>query len=537
MKQGTGKAVYPGIAIGPVYVYQKTAVPVQAESRGAEQEQAAFDAACETAKAQLAALYEKASKELGEEHAQIFDVQRMMLEDLDFLEDVEARIKSGTAAVQAVHETGEMLAGVFAGMEDSYLQARAADMRDIAARVVKALSAEETAFTMDVPGILVADDLNPSETVQLPKDKILAFVTKGGSLNSHTAILARMMNLPSLVQTDLEPDETLNGKVMIVDGKEGRYWLEPDETTLAEKTAQQEKQREEKRALEAYRGKPTVTKKGQTVKLYANIGKPEDVKAVLDGDAEGVGLMRSEFLYLGRSDFPTEEELYEAYRDVVVGLQGRPVVIRTLDIGADKQVDYFGLAHEENPALGYRGIRICLTRDDIFRPQMRAIYRAAALGKVYAMFPMIISVQEVRKIKAFCETIQAELKAEGLPFGEVELGIMIETPAAAVISRELAKEVQFFSVGTNDLTQYTLAIDRQNTNLDEFYDAHHPAVLELLRMIAENAHKEGIWAGICGELGADPTLTETFLQMGYDELSVSPGRVLELRKKICESEG
>ena len=445
-------------------------------------------------------------------------------------------IAGGASAAQAAHETGDAFSAAFAAMDDAYMQARAVDVKDMASRLVNILCGGRTGFAMEEPGILVAEDLTPSETVQLPKDKILAFVTRQGSSNSHTAILARIMNIPSLVQAQIVLDDDLDGHQMIVDGFAGRYYIDPDEATLAEMSAKRADAQRIRQELEAYRGKPTVSKSGRKIKLYANIGNPEDVKYVLDGDAEGVGLLRSEFLYLGRDSFPTEEELFQAYRSVVQGLEGRPVVIRTLDIGADKQVDYFGLEHEENPAMGYRGIRICLTREDIFRPQMRAIYRASAYGPVSVMFPMIISVDEVRRIKAFCQTIREELTAAGIPFGEVELGIMIETPAAAVLSAELAKEVQFFSVGTNDLTQYTLAIDRQNAKLDAFYDPHHPAVLALLRLIAQSAHAAGIWVGICGELGADISLTETFLEMGYDELSVSPGRVLELRKKICESE-
>ena len=536
MRQGTGRPVFSGVAIGRAYVYRHQQAELPGSCGDAAAEQKKFDEARETARAQLTELFEKTKREIGEEQAMILDVQMMMLDDLDYLEGVQDMIAGGASAAQAAHETGDAFSAAFAAMDDAYMQARSVDVKDMATRLVNILCGGKTGFSMEEPGILVAEDLTPSETVQLPKDKILAFVTRQGSSNSHTAILARIMNIPSLVQAQITLDDDLDGKMMIVDGFEGRYYIEPDEDICAAMEKKRDEAQAYRQQLEAYRGKPTVSKSGRKLKLFANIGNPDDVKYVLEGDAEGVGLLRSEFLYLGRDTFPTEEELFQAYRKVVESLQGRPVVIRTLDIGADKQVDYFGLEHEENPALGYRGIRICLTREDIFRPQLRAIYRASAFGPVSIMFPMIISVDEVRRIKAFCETIKAELSAEGIAFGEVELGIMIETPAAAVLSRELAKEVQFFSVGTNDLTQYTLAIDRQNAKLDEFYDPHHPAVLALLRMIAENAHAEGIWCGICGELGADISLTETFLEMGYDELSVSPGRVLELRKKVCESE-
>ena len=536
MQQGTGRPVFSGVAIGPAYVYRREQRELPGACGDAAAEQKKFDAARETARAQLTGLFEKTRREIGEEQAMILDVQIMMLDDMDYLDGVRDMIAGGASAAQAARETGDAFSAAFAALEDPYMQARAVDIRDMAERIVTILCGGKSGFSMTAPGILVAEDLTPSETVQLPKDKILAFITRQGSSNSHIAILARIMNIPSLVQAQIALDPELEGKQMIVDGFEGRYYVEPDEATLAAMTQQRDEAQAYRLRLEAYRGVPTVSAGGRRIKLLANIGSPEDVKTALDCDAEGVGLLRSEFMYLGRSSFPTEEELFEGYRSVVEQLAGRPLVIRTLDIGADKQVDYFGLEKEENPALGYRGIRICLTREDIFRPQMRAIYRASAFGPLSVMFPMIISVEEVRRIKAFCGKIQAELAAEGVPFGEVELGIMIETPAAAIMSRELAKEVQFFSVGTNDLTQYTLAIDRQNAKLDEFYDAHHPAVLALLQTIVDNAHAEGIWAGICGELGADISLTETFLRMGYDELSVSPSRVLELRKKVCESE-
>lgn len=536
MKKGTGRPVFSGVAIGRAYIYKKQQAALPTSCGDASVEQRHFEEAKEEARAQLQALFEKTCKEIGEEQGMIIDVQMMMLDDLDYLESIEAMIKNGASAAEAVKETGDTFAAAFAAMDDDYMKARAVDVKDVSTRIVTILCGGKTGFSMEEPGILVAEDLTPSETVQMPKDKILAFVTRQGSSNSHTAILARIMNIPSLVQTQINLDDEIDGKQMIVDGFEGYYYIEPDEQTLAVMKEKRHATEEYRQQLEAYRGKESVTRGGRKINLFANIGNPDDLVHVIEGDAEGVGLMRSEFLYLGRTDFPTEEELFEAYKKVVEGLGGRRVVIRTLDIGADKQADYFGLEHEENPALGLRGIRICLEREDVFRPQMRAIYRASAYGPVSVMFPMIASLWEVRKVKEFCAKIREELIAEGVAVGEVELGIMIETPAAAIMSAQLAKEVDFFSVGTNDLTQYTLAIDRQNPNLDAFYDAHHPAVLELLRQVAHNAHEAGIWAGICGELGADASLTETFLEMGYDELSVSPGRVLELRKKVCESE-
>ena len=536
MYEGTGRPVFSGVAIGPAYIYrrERQELPGACGDPAAEQEK--FDRAREVARVQLTELFEKTRKEIGEEQAMILDVQIMILDDLDYLDSVRDMIAGGASAAQAARETGHAFSASFAALDDPYMKARAVDIRDMSERIVTILCGGTSGIFMKEPSILVAEDLTPSETVQLPRDKILAFITRQGSSNSHIAILARTMNIPSLVQAQIDLDLELDGRLIIVDGFEGRYYVDPDEATLAAMTQKRDEAQARRRQLEAYRGVPTVSASGRRIKLVANIGSPDDVKTALECDAEGVGLLRSEFMYLGRDTFPTEEELFDSYRRVVEQLAGRPLVIRTLDIGADKQADYFGLEKEENPALGYRGIRICLTREDIFRPQMRAIYRAGAFGPLSVMFPMIISVEEVRRIKAFCETIKGELTAEGIAFGEVELGIMIETPAAAIISAELAKEVQFFSVGTNDLTQYTLAIDRQNERLNEFFDPHHPAVLALLQTIVENAHAQGIWAGICGELGADLSLTETFLRMGYDELSVSPSRVLELRKKVCESE-
>lgn len=537
MIKGSGRPVYDGVAIGPIYVYRKVETELKKNASDKKKELERFHKAKETAHEQLQALYEKTLKDIGEEQAGIIDVQIMFLDDLDFQEGIEAMIEQGCDAAFAVHETGDAQATFFASLDDEYMKARATDIRDISDRLVRILLGSDTTFRMATPGILVAEDLTPSETVQLEKDKILAFVTRQGSSNSHTAILARVMNLPSLVQTNIDIELSLNGRTMIVDGFSGEYYIDPDEETMNRMLAKQKEAKAVKEGLEQFRGKPSVSKKGRKINLFANIGNVDDLKYVIAGDAEGIGLLRSEFLYLGRDDYPTEEELFSKYRAVVEGMKGKRVVIRTLDIGADKKVDYFKLDSEENPALGYRGIRICLLEKDIFRTQMRAIYRASAFGPVSVMFPMIISLKEVKEIKEFCAGIREELRNDGYRIGEdTELGIMVETPAAAIISDELAKEVDFFSVGTNDLTQYTLAIDRQNAKLDYFYDAHHPAVLRLLKLIVDNAHKAGIWAGICGELAADLSLTDTFLEMGYDELSVSPSRILPLRKNVIESE-
>ena len=533
---GNGRPVFSGIAIGRAYVYRKGLATLPASCGDAAAEQQKFEAAKQTALEQLQSLMEETAQRLGEEQAMILDVQMMMLDDQDYLDSIAAMIQNGASAAEAVKESGDTFSAAFAAMDDAYMQARAVDVRDVSSRVVTILCGGKVGFAMEEPGILIAEDLTPSETVQMPKDKILAFVTRQGSSNSHTAILARIMGIPSLVKTQINLDDEVDGHQMIVDGFDGRYYIDPDEEVVRLMEEKKRSADEHQRQLEAYRGKESVTRGGQKVKLFANIGNPADVEQVLKGDAEGVGLLRSEFLYLGRDSYPTEDELYNAYRKVVEGLQGRRVVIRTLDIGADKQADYFQLDKEENPALGLRGIRICIRRPEVFRTQMRAIYRASALGPVSVMFPMIASLWEVRKVKEMCQSIREEMAREGIPMGEVEHGIMIETPAAALVSEQLAAEVDFFSVGTNDLTQYTLAVDRQNPSLDGFYDPYHPALLRLLRLVAENAHEAGIWCGICGELGGDLTMTETFLDMGYDELSVSPTRVLELRKKVCESE-
>ena len=533
---GNGRPVFSGVAIGRAYVYRKGLATLPASCGDPAAEQQKFEQAKQAALEQLQALMEETAQRLGEEQAMILDVQMMMLDDQDYLDSIQAMIQNGASAAEAVKETGDTFSAAFAAMDDAYMQARAVDVRDVSGRVVTILCGGRVGFAMEEPGILIAEDLTPSETVQMPKDKILAFVTRQGSSNSHTAILARIMGIPSLVKTQINLDDAVDGHLMIVDGFDGRYYLDPDEEVVRLMEEKKRSSDEHQRQLEAYRGRESVTRGGQRVKLFANIGNPSDVEHVLRGDAEGVGLLRSEFLYLGRDSYPTEDELFNAYRKVVEGLQGRRVVIRTLDIGADKQADYFQLDKEENPALGLRGIRICIRRPEVFRTQMRAIYRASALGPVSVMFPMIASVWEVRKVKEMCREIREELEQEGVPMGEVEHGIMIETPAAALVSEQLAPEVDFFSVGTNDLTQYTLAVDRQNPSLDGFYDPYHPALLRLLRLVAENARKAGIWCGICGELGGDLTMTETFLDMGYDELSVSPTRVLELRKKVCESE-
>ncbi len=530
-----GKSVLQGIAIGSLYVMEKKeSTWTKHMIDNTDEEVARFQKAREQAIAELDELYEEALDQVGEENAMIFDVHKMMLEDMDYLEAIENLIRTEKVnAEYAVTVTGEEFSAMFSAMEDDYMRARAADVLDISGRVVRVLEGrEEPGLHSREPVIILADDLTPSETIAMDKTKILAFVTKHGSANSHTAILARSLNIPSLVNTDVEISKEYHGKEAVVDGVTGTLFIEPDAPTLEAKQKEQVQIREKNEKLKLLIGQDNVTKDGRRINLYANMGNVEDVEKVLANDAGGIGLFRSEFLYLGRDTFPTEEEQFEAYKEVVSRMGGKKVIIRTLDIGADKKADYFGLDPEENPALGYRAIRICLTQREVFRTQLRAIYKASAFGTVSIMFPMIISVEEIRKIKAFVEEIKAELKAEGVAFGEVELGIMIETPAAALVSGELAKEVEFFSIGTNDLTQYTLAIDRQNQKLEEFYDSHHPAVLKLIEMTIQNGHKEGIWVGICGELAADDTLTETFLNMGLDELSVSPTYILKLRDKI-----
>ena len=536
MKQGYGLPVFPGVAIGDAVVYRKSERNLPVSSGDPALEQAKFDAARETARQQLSQLFEKAKVEIGEEQAAIIEVQMLMLDDLDYLDGVTMAIEGGAAAALAALDTGEEFAQVFAAMDDEYMNARSADIRDMSHRLYDILCGNTGFQLPEGSFLLVAEDLAPSETIQLPRERILAFVTRQGSSSSHTAILARTLNIPSLVQADIALDDAENCKVLAVDGFTGTWYADPDEETMQMLLKKQAEAAADRAALEAFRGKESITKSGKKVLLCANIGCPEDAVAAVAADCEGVGLMRSEFLYLGRDTLPTEDELFEAYKQVAETMGDRPVVIRTLDIGADKQVDYMGLDEEENPALGLRGLRICLTREEIFRPQLRAIYRASAFGNLNVMFPMVASVWELKAAKALCYRIRQELEAEGVETKDVPIGVMVETPAAAVLAHELAKEAAFFSVGTNDLTQYTLAVDRQNAKLDKFYDPYHPALMALLAHIAKSANEAGIWAGICGELGADPKMTETFLKMGYTELSMAPGRVLEIRKLVCESE-
>ncbi|MBR5578942.1 MAG: phosphoenolpyruvate--protein phosphotransferase [Lachnospiraceae bacterium] len=537
MLKFSGKSVLPGVAIGKMYIFKKQEYTLVKEKvADAEAEITRFHDACEKGKAQLDKLYEKTLADVGEEHAAIFEVHKMMMEDLDYLEAIEAMIREESCnAEYAVTTTGDTFADTFASMDDDYFKARSADVLDISRRIVRVLAGiKEAGIDSDEPVIIVADDLTPSETVQMDKSKILAFVTRYGSQNSHTAILARSMNLPSLINTNIELLDEFDGKIAVVDSFHDTLIVNPDENTMRIAEADLKRWKDDLAALDELIGQENVTRDGRKVNVYANIGNVEDLPKVLKNDAGGIGLFRSEFVYLGSKDYPTEDEQFEAYRQVVEGMGGKKVIIRTLDIGADKQADYFHLDHEENPAMGLRAIRICLERMEVFKTQLRAIYRASAFGKCSIMFPMIISVWEIKKIKEIVEVVKKELTAEGHAIGEVELGIMIETPAAVMMSDELAKEVEFFSIGTNDLTQYTLAIDRQNECINRFYDSHHPAVLKMIQMTIDNGHKNGIWVGICGELASDLTLTETFMDMGIDELSVSPTYVLPLRKKIRE---
>ena len=533
-----GKSVFGGIAIGKISVYQKKEQQVKrVKIDDPEQEMARYEKAKAEGIKQLQGLYDKALREVGEANAAIFEVHQMMMEDDGYNESVENIIRSqGVNAEYAVATTGDNYAQMFSAMDDDYMRERAADVRDISERLLTILNGEETgAVDADEPKIIVAEDLTPSETVQLDKDKVLSFVTVKGSLNSHTAILARTMAIPALVNTSVSLESEMDGRLGIVDGADGTFYVDPDEETLAEMKKRQEEDLSRKQLLLTLKGKENVTLDGQKVMLYANIGNIKDLATVIQNDAGGIGLFRSEFIYLEKEDFPTEEEQFQIYRQVAQTMAGKRVIIRTLDIGADKQCDYFHMEHEENPALGCRAIRICLTRPEIFKTQLRALFRASAFGKIAIMYPMITSVQEVRKIKEIVEEVKAELTSQGVEFGNPEQGIMIETPAAAIISDDLAKEVDFFSIGTNDLSQYTMAIDRQNPQLDLFFDPHHPAVLRMISLVVENAHKAGIWAGICGELGADQSLTKEFLAMGVDELSVSPGSILPLRKIILET--
>ena len=539
MQVYNGKSVFGGIAIGKISVYQKGEQQVKrVKITDADAEMERYADAKNAAVEQLQKLYDKALKEVGEANAAIFEIHQMMLDDDDYNESVENIIRTQMVnAEYAVAATADNFAQMFASMDDDYMKERAADVKDISERLLAILQGSESnKVDTNEPVIIVADDLAPSETVQLDKDMVLSFVTVHGSLNSHTAILARTMAIPALIGTEALPlNASVDGKLGIVDGFNGKIYVDPDENILTEMKAKQQEDLEKKQLLQTLKGKENITLDGQKVMLYANIGNIKDLATVIQNDAGGIGLFRSEFIYLEREDYPTEEEQFQIYKTVAETMAGKRVIIRTLDIGADKQCDYFNMEHEENPALGYRAIRICLTRPEIFKTQLRALFRASAYGKVAIMYPMITSVKEVRRIKEIVEEVKAELTEQGIEFGTPEQGIMIETPAAAMVSDELAKEVDFFSVGTNDLTQYTLAIDRQNTKLDEFYDAHHPAVLRMIAMVAENAHKAGIWAGICGELGADTTLTQEFLAMGIDELSVSPGSILPIRKIVLET--
>lgn len=536
----TGKSVFGGVSIGKISFYKRNHKVIKCiHIDDPEAECTRFHEAKATAISQLKALYKKAAEDVGETNAMIFEIHQMMLEDLDYIESIENVIRTQAVNAEfAVATTSDNFAQMFSSMDDVYMQGRAADVKDVSERVLDILCKTDNSIKQtDGLCIIAADDLAPSETVQLDKSKVLGFATMYGSSNSHTAIIARMMNIPAVIGLGEALTKEYDGQMAVIDGFTGTLYIEPDEKTLAVMQEKRTKDLEQKALLEQLKGKENATKNGRKMNVYANIGDASDVGAVLKNDAGGIGLFRSEFLYLENDTFPTEEQQFAVYKQVAENMAGKKVIIRTLDIGADKHVDYFDLDKEENPALGYRAIRICLTRPGIFKTQLRALYRAAVFGNISIMFPMIISLKEIHKIKEIIAEVKAELKEEGIPFrADVELGIMIETPASVMISRELAREVDYFSVGTNDLTQYTLAIDRQNPKLDEFYDPHHPAVLAMIKMAAESAHAEGKWIGICGELGADLDLTEEFLKMGLDELSVSPSMVLPLRKRIRESE-
>ena len=534
-----GKSVFGGIAIGRISVHKKDEQQVKrVRIEDSEQEILRYRQAKQTAMEQLQGLYQKALKEVGEANAAIFEIHQMMLEDDDYNESVENIIRMQQVnAEYAVASTGDNFAQMFSAMDDDYMRARSADVKDISERVLSVLGGRATGIAASgEPVIIVADDLAPSETVQLNKDLVLSFVTVHGSVNSHTAILARTMSIPALIGTAIPLTDDIDGKVGIVDGKNGCIYVDPDEDTLGKMQQLKLEEQEKKELLQTLKGRENITIDGKKIMLYANIGNSKDLAAVLQNDAGGIGLFRSEFLYLERETFPTEEEQFQIYRTVAETMAGKPVIIRTLDIGADKKCDYFEMEPEENPAMGCRAIRICLTRPEIFKTQLRALFRASAFGNISIMYPMIISVEEVHQIKEIVAEVKQELTEQGVSFGEPKQGIMIETPAAVMMSAELAKEVDFFSIGTNDLTQYTLAIDRQNPKLDAFYDPHHPAVLRMIQMVVENAHKAGIWAGICGELGADTSLTRRFLAMGVDELSMSPGSILPVRKIILETD-
>ena len=539
MEKYIGKSVYKGTAIGPVSVLKKKdSLVKRIHIDNTAEELKRLDAAKERTMTQLGQLYEKALQEVGEVNAAIFEVHQMMLEDDDYQDAIHSMIQNEEVnAEYAVASTGDNFAQMFASMEDDYMRARSADVKDISERVLSVLGGRTAGMAAsEEPVIIVADDLAPSETVQLNKDLVLSFVTVHGSVNSHTAILARTMSIPALIGTDIPLTDAIDGKLGIVDGRNGCIYVDPDEDTLSKMQQLKQEEQEKKELLQTLKGRENITIDGKKIMLYANIGNSKDLAAVLQNDAGGIGLFRSEFLYLERETFPTEEEQFQIYRTVAETMAGKPVIIRTLDIGADKKCDYFEMEPEENPAMGCRAIRICLTRPEIFKTQLRALFRASAFGNISIMYPMIISVEEVHQIKEIVAEVKQELTEQGVAFGEPKQGIMIETPAAVMMSAELAKEVDFFSIGTNDLTQYTLAIDRQNPKLDAFYDPHHPAVLRMIQMVVENAHKAGIWAGICGELGADQTLTRRFLAMGVDELSMSPGSILPVRKIILETD-
>ena len=534
-----GKSVFGGIAIGHLCVYQKGEQQVTRQKiEDVEAEVKRFQVAREAAQAQLGELYDKAVKEVGEANAAIFEMHQMLLEDEDYQDSVENIIRTQQVnAEYATAVTSDHFSSMFVEMDDDYMKERAADIRDISERVIANLNGEnKSKVVTDEPVIILADDLAPSETVQLEKDKVLSFVTVHGSVNSHTAILARTMGIPALVSTEMELTQDLDGKLAVVDGNHGTIYVDPDAETMEKMKTLKKEEEEKKELLQTFKNKESITLDGKRVLTYANIGNVKDLALVLQNGAEGIGLFRSEFLYLESETYPTEEEQFEVYKKVAETMAGKRVIIRTLDIGADKQADYFELAKEENPAMGVRAIRICLTRPEIFKTQLRALFRASAYGNIAIMYPMITSLSEIAQIKEIVEEVKAELDADGVPYGTPEQGIMIETPAAATISDLLAKEVDFFSIGTNDLTQYTLAIDRQNQSLDAFFDAHHIAVLRMIYQTVQNAHKAGIWCGICGELGADSDLTELFLAMGIDELSVSPGRLLTIRRLICETD-
>jgi len=537
MQYFQGKSVYKGIVMGPVAVLKKNDYQVKrARIEDPEAEVKRVKEAVEVSKKQLGRLYDKAVREVGEASAAIFEVHQMMLEDEDYLESMENMIRTELVnAEYAAAATGDNFAEMFAAMDDEYMKARSADVKDISERLVRNLSGEgDNDLSSMEPSIIVADDLSPSETVQMDKEKILAFVTVHGSTNSHTAILARMMNIPALIGVPMDLNSLKTGMMAVVDGFSGQVIFEPEEDVQKETEKRMQEEAEKQKLLEELKGKENITPDGRKINIYANIGSVGDLGYVMENDAGGIGLFRSEFLYLGRNDFPTEEEQFQAYKQAVQTMAGKKVIIRTLDIGADKQVDYFNLGKEENPALGYRAIRICLKQPEIFKAQLRALFRAAVYGNLSVMYPMITSTEEVEKIYAIVAEVEEELKKQEVQYKIPEQGIMIETPAAVMISDRLAEMVDFFSIGTNDLTQYTLAIDRQNEQLDDFYNAHHEAVLRMIRMVVENAHKCGKWAGICGELGADLTLTEQFVRMGVDELSVAPSMILKLRKIVRE---